>query len=165
MGNQIIISLILIMFCYISLQIFTLYYLKNKNRVKGGPMLGDTIRDIEVIDINKNKINLSKILSSQPKLIIFVDMNCAHCKNIINSLNVFNKDLLKDIHFFLVNNEENVRELKKRRNNKNFYFLNEEDVFDNFNVRLFPFYMELNGNKIVQKKGYASGNTIIEYLT
>ncbi|MED4238217.1 hypothetical protein [Priestia megaterium] len=164
MHNQIIISLILIIVCYILLQYFTIHILKNAKKVKSGPVLGESLEDFDVINVNQKRIKFSKLSNSQPKLILFVDMECTHCKSIIKSLNLFNKDVLKNIEFFTLNNKENLEQLKEKNINQNFYLLSEEDMLENLKVQLFPFYIEVDGNNIVQKKGYASNNTIIEYL-
>ncbi|MED4253507.1 hypothetical protein [Priestia megaterium] len=164
MHNQIIISLILIIVCYILLQCFTIHILKNAKKVKSGPVLGESLEDFDVINVNQKRIKFSKLSNSQPKLILFVDMECTHCKSIIKSLNLFNKDVLKNIEFFTLNNKENLEQLKEKNINQNFYLLSEEDMLENLKVQLFPFYIEVDGNNIVQKKGYASNNTIIEYL-
>ncbi|MDN3233548.1 redoxin domain-containing protein [Priestia megaterium] len=164
MHNQIIISLILIIVCYISLQCFTIYVLKNAKKVRSGPALGERIHDLEVINVNQKKIKFSTLLDSQSKLILFVDMDCTHCKSIIQSLNLFNNNVLKNVEFFTVNSKENLEQLKQINTNQDFYLLSEEDMFEKLKVQFFPFYIEVDRNKIVQKKGYASNNTIIEYV-
>ncbi|WP_194758388.1 hypothetical protein [Priestia megaterium] len=164
MHNQIIISLILIIVCYILLQCFTIYVLKNVRRVRSGPVLGETIKDLDIINVDQKKMKFSTLLNSQPKLMIFVDMDCTHCRSIIKSLNLFNNNVLKDVEFFTLNTKENLEELKERNITQNFYLLSEEDMLENLKVQLFPFYIEVDENNIVQKKGYASNNTIIEYL-
>ncbi|MFE0301168.1 MULTISPECIES: response regulator [Priestia] len=164
MHNQIIISLILIIVCYISLQCFTIYVLKNVKKVRSGPVLGEKLQDFEVINVNQKEMKISTLLNSKPKLILFVDMDCTHCRDIIKSLNLFNNNVLRDVEFFTLNSKDNLEQLKQTNLNQDFYLISEEDMFEKLKVQFFPFYIEVDSNNVVQKKGYASNNTIIEYV-
>lgn len=163
-NSQIAVSLIIIIFIYIILQFFIVYHLKNRFKVKSGPPIGQCISELEILDVNQNKVKLNNVLKKGKNLILFVDMDCDHCNKIIDSLKLMNSSVLSEIQFLLADTGENLKGVKEKNIDANFYFLNEEEIFVNLNIKGFPFYIEADNNNVIKKKGYASSNVIIEYL-
>lgn len=161
---QIVVALVIINFIYIIIHFFIIFHLKNRFKVRFGPSIGQSISQVEISDINQNKSLLNNVLGNKKSLLLFVDMDCDHCNKIINSLKLINRSGLSQIQFLLANTEENIRGVKEKNLEGNFYFLDENVLFNSMNIKGFPFFIEIDNKNVIENKGYASSNVIIEYL-
>ncbi|PFN00484.1 hypothetical protein [Bacillus cereus] len=163
-SNQIELSLIIIIFIYTIFHIWIIFHLKNRYKVKSGPAIGQPIPEIEILDIDRKTMQLNNRLQGEKNLLLFVDMDCEHCNKIINSLKLMDSSVLNNIHFLLSESDENFNILKDRGIRGNFYFLKEEDIFLHLNIKGFPFFLDIDSNNVIEKKGFATTSVIVEYL-
>lgn len=147
----------LALFFLVSTQIILCIVLIRDYRKFSGANLGPKIGTV----IDENYFDLGVNDSKGDKVIVFVDIGCASCENVIKSLQM-NGTKFNNINVITKGNKNEVDTWKK---NKNLLLdinnLKDNSIEEKYNINAFPYYIKIADNK-VSEKGFLDEINIIK---
>lgn len=143
-------------------------YLKSASAItRDGIPIGKAIPDFKVSRLSKDTIHTKKDLINQPSLIAFVSPECRPCGELLKEWEQAQHRYKGQVNLllFVTGEEQNAKEwLAQHSYAGEAFLIIEEKTVEEFDIRVTPFGLVVNGEGIVQEKGLCGGLEHIDYL-
>ncbi|MNR22003.1 hypothetical protein D3C85_1389350 [compost metagenome] len=132
------------------------------NKVKGGLRLGEEFPLITYQNRNGDIIRINKETFKSKNIFLFLSPTCTSCIRVLESLQVYKENYLKELTLVLVTSENLELEINQFRDDA--VYMEEEEVNKIFNMSVFPFVVKVDNLGEVIKQGNITKNFLIDYI-
>ncbi|NFG25266.1 hypothetical protein FDF11_15485 [Clostridium botulinum] len=140
-----------------STQIILCIVLIKNHRIISGTNLGPKIGTF----IDGKDFNLNLNTSKSDKIIVFVDIGCISCKNVIKKLQ---KNGISFENITVIT-KGNMDEIEQWKSNEHLILdiksLKDNNIENKYNIKAFPYYIKITNNK-VSEKGFLNEINILK---